>query len=220
MPSQFERTSTSDQSRIDRASKTARPKRRARRVRRCRRPRLPSPARFLRHIGTGDVELLRPLVPTRTWVELSARQRRRLMSQIEIVSAWQLYSEAAEVRWGNTTRAVERFTEAARLAWGERLTCRTFGRWLGVLASSGLQGLVDKRGRPRGRWRVDLKLWKRLRQLVADGMSVAGAHAKVQPEAARRGLWWPVLRTVQTRMRQERLQLALNKHLLRDCSLN
>jgi len=203
------------------ATKLQRHGRPRRRLRRGRRPRLPSPARHLRHVGAGDTEVLRPLLPKQVWFNLSLRQRRRLLSQVQLVNAWTSYSEAAGVRWGNTTRAVERFTEAARLAWGERISPRTLGRWLGVLRSNGLAGLADQRGRPRGSGpRVDSKLWSELRRLVVGGLSVKAAHANVRSEAARRGLWFPGLRTTQGRIRIERMLARLNQHLMVDCMPN
>lgn len=222
MRSRAGRHSTSDQSPVDRASKPAKPRRRKRRkgaALRRPRPRLPSPARHLRHVDRVGVQL-RSILPARLYIEMSPRQRARLALQAEIILAWKAYRQAVGVGSGRLCLSMSSFVEAVRPVWPGRISPRTLRRWLRTVATDSFAKLVDRRGRPRGRRRVDPRLWNQLRRLVSAGASVAAANRAVQPEAARRGLWWPVLRVVQIRMREERLQLVLNKHLLRDCTPN
>ncbi|HUU97360.1 MAG TPA: hypothetical protein VM487_16610 [Phycisphaerae bacterium] len=165
----------------------------------------PDPARFLRKARRLTWDLAE-LVGVQVVAELSDRQRRRLIRQLQTLDGFFRYNSAVPIRphcpgHGELTL---RFCTAASVVWGRRIAVSTFARWLSKLKHGGAATLIDGRGRYEHKGaRPDAELWLELGRAVRRGESIAAAHRRLATRARTEGRSWPGLGTTQRRFRQQ-----------------
>lgn len=181
----------------------------SRRARRRFGPELRALVARLATLGEGDVKAVRKLLGADRYDALTERQRLRICRQHELIGAWWEYQGVAQVGRGNVERARERFVDAVRRWWGERLTARSFQRWERKYEDFGLAALIDNRGRHRATAPLDAVVWHELCRLIGRGFSVQAAYLRVTPRAVREHRKWAALRTTQQRVRDGRVRLYI-----------
>ncbi|MGD8450694.1 MAG: helix-turn-helix domain-containing protein [Phycisphaerae bacterium] len=98
---------------------------------------------------------------------------------------------------------------------GDRVSRRTFARWIRRYRQTGAAGLIDGRGAwKRASTRADVQLFAELLRRVAAGAPVAVAWRELAPAAREQGIAWPALRSMQERVAAVRPFIQANAELL------
>jgi len=135
---------------------------------------------------------------------LTSGQLRRVALRLTILSAWLAFARVNVVRNGTRLHAMRDFVAAACAEYECVLSVRTFSTWLRRLARFGPRGLIDYRGRCRGRRMLDAVCVVRFVGYLQAGTPFRTAHALVAEFAQREGRAWPSLRSLYLRLAAER----------------
>lgn len=137
-------------------------------------------------------------------VRLGGGQLRRVGRRLTILSAWLVFARVNGVPNGQRLRAMRDFVAAACAEYQCVLSPQTFRGWLRRLARFGPRGLIDYRGRRRGRQILDPVCVVRFVGHLQAGASFSAAHRLVAEFARREGRSWPCRRGLQLRLAEAR----------------
>ena len=131
---------------------------------------------------------------------LTARQRDALTIRLEILDAHRAYLGIARPGPGLVTATSAAFCAAVPRIWLVRISRGTLYMWRRRFRLSGVEGLIDWRGRPQGRAPLDAGLSEILIRLMAHGLSIQAAHRRVADIAREQGKRWVSFRSLHERL--------------------